>query len=175
MANLKHKLHVLALCAAALTFLGGQLLAQLPKPKVAIVAINEAKADKELFNLARDTFAGSLKSAWGLKVVDNFVAKLALRQVNSVEKIKAAGKLLSMDYICVVGLFDDPSGLQMCAAIFDAATGEHIAEQDKAVNTDSPEKDVVRLSKILAKEMDKALKKNRLGEKAGALKDLVKK
>jgi len=174
MANLKHKLRALSLCAAALTFFGGPLLAQ--KPKAAIVAINDAKADKELFDLVKDTFSSSLKSAWGLNVVDNTLTKLALKPVNSVEKIKAAGKLLSMDYICVIGLGrDDSSGLGISALLFDVPTGESIAEANRAINPKSPEKDAVRQSKALAKEMEKALKKKMLSDKAAALKNLAKK
>ena len=179
MANLKHKLHALALCAAALTFFGGPILAE--KPKVAIVAINDTKADNELFALVRDTFSGSLKSAWGVKLVDNALAKLALKSVNNVDKIKAAGKLLSVDYVCIVGLARNQNdnsvlgGATIVANLFDVSTGEAIAEGGRMIGPKSPEKDAVRHSKALAKEMDKALKKKRLGEKAGALKDLVKK
>jgi len=174
MANLKHKLHTLALCAAALAFFGGQLLAETPKPKVAIVAINDAKADKELFNLARDTFSGSLKSAWGLKVDDSILTKLAFKKGNSPETIKAAGKLLSVNYVCAVGLYGDTGNLQIVAELSDAASGERIAQGDRAINPNFPEKDAVRYSKALAKEMEKALKKKLISDKASALKDLAK-
>jgi hypothetical protein len=179
MTNLKNKLSAFALCAAAIAVFGGALAAQ--NPKVAAIAINEAKAETQVFNLVKDSFMGSIKSARGLKVIDNAATAVALKTVDfsKREKVKSAGKLLSVDHFCVLEVVpgysysDDSGNLLIRAKLFDAMSGEAIVAEQRAISNYTSGNDIVAHSKALASEMDLAIKKKRISDKAAGLKDLV--
>jgi hypothetical protein len=177
MTNLRNKLGHLAICAAAIAVFGGALAAQ--NPKVAAIAVNEAQAETQFFNLVKDSFFSAIKSARGLKVIDNAATAVALRAVDfsQKDKVKSAGKLLSVDHFCVLKMTSERNGdsgdVAITANLYDATTGEVIDTAARTIANHSSSNDILGHSKALATEMDIAIKKKRVTDKAKGLKDLI--
>jgi len=185
MSNLKISLNALVLCAAVLSD-GGAASLKAQGVNVATLAFNDAKAEKQLFNLIRNSYVRALKSARGLNVKDNVQTRLAvqtmmaLRAIDSPEKVRSAGKLLSVDYFCLLGASDgrrndDGSwSLKIEAGVIDALSGEFVAETYRSIDNNSASADIVACSQALAAEMESVIRKKRLDDKISGLKELIK-